>query len=282
MAEVTVYADVDAFIESWSLTEYAGSYADARQGTPGAAFLTARTNYTDSRGKKSLAIGQLALNGPPADNWYCNEGVLSFNTAGVVPAGNMVTGAVLSLAASILPSAWAGTTVLEARAHTFTEPPSTAAFVPASQLASKTLLASAEIPPSSGGGAGTPDTYIAFTSEAGFAGAINNAGRTQLVIVSLRQRTGDEPATGTVEDWLVAYSAEEAEAGEYRPRLVITYAPYVVVSGQPAGATAVALLAAITALNLGHPHPVIPAPGIRLERKLAAPRVHANRPGMIR
>jgi len=55
-----------------------------------------------------------------------------------------------------------------------------------------------------------------------------------------------------------------------------------VVSGAPAAANAAALLAAITALNLGHPHPVIPAPGIRLERKLAAPRVHANRPGMIR
>lgn len=55
-----------------------------------------------------------------------------------------------------------------------------------------------------------------------------------------------------------------------------------VVSGAPAAANAAALLAAITALNLGHPHPVIPAPGIRLERKLAAPRVHGNRPGMIR
>jgi len=153
-------------------------------------------------------VGQVKI----TTNYYCFEFFLLFDTS-TLPAGAVVSAAEFSLYGH----SGDGTYVMELRrATTLGDSLDTYDIVAGADLAALVLCATYDL-----NGGWSAAGYNDFADEAGFADEINPDGLTGFVLHCNNLRTGTSPTSNAPSAYF--FTADEAESGERRPRLTVTY-----------------------------------------------------------
>jgi hypothetical protein len=186
-------------------------YADTADGfieTSDAVYSTSRAGAgftVDTTGER-LSIGQVLVGGV----YYCMETFLPFDTSAL--AGEDVSSAVLGLYGSDDNDA-SNLCAMEVAAYDFGATVTSADWRDGTALGGLTVRATCAAASFSAAG------YFDFTT--GTLGeVVVTGGTTRLVVFGARTRTNSTP---TISEYVKVWSANEVQAGERRPRLVVTH-----------------------------------------------------------
>ena len=207
MATLTVYADYDKYILSYSTSSYSAARA-------GASFSVEDIEYIHSGQFKDVG-GSL---------WRCYESPIRYDTSALGDA-DIVTAVSEYLYLTLNECDTVGF-VDQSRSYDFGDEITSADWVAGDDLAALTLLSSFTIETS------TPTGLKEFPSSSNFVAAVNTTGYTYTMHSSSRLEAGNTPSDDESIRW------GSASSGSFRPRLVITYTPATAGTGEIQAPTA--------------------------------------------